>query len=133
MSYLCPFCEHGQFFKGQHSPKDPCTHYVDRLGAECGCVGRARGPLKAGLDDGPELPSQAVRDRTAARIEAERIITDAERINWMEKIKYLETGIIILTGCPVIQVRFRDHGNLKQFNGRSLRGAIDAAIKGDTA
>jgi protein gp37 len=25
MSYLCPFCDHGQFFKGQHSPKDPCT------------------------------------------------------------------------------------------------------------
>ena len=43
MSYLCPFCDHGQFFKGQHSPKDPCTAYVDKLGAECGCVGQAGG------------------------------------------------------------------------------------------
>ena len=29
--YLCPFCEHGQFFKGQHSAKDPCTQYVISL------------------------------------------------------------------------------------------------------
>jgi len=87
--------------------------------------------IRDGLDDGPELPSQAIRDRAAAKIEAERLITDAERINWIEKIKYLETGIIILTGHPVIQVRFREHGNLKTFNGRSLRAAIDEAIRAE--
>ena len=66
MSYLCPFCEHGQFFKGQHSPKDPCTHYVDKLGAECGCIGQARGPLKTGQTKAEVKSGETAREKKAA-------------------------------------------------------------------
>lgn len=78
-----------------------------------------------GLDDGPELPQLAARERAARAIETNRLIGDDERINWLEKTKYLELGI----GYNGVEVRFRDHGNLKLFSGRSLRGTIDEAIR----
>lgn len=86
-----------------------------------------------GLDDGPELPSQAVRDRAAAKIEAQRLITDAERINWIEKTKYIQTGIGHDGKGFAFEVRIHEHGNLKRFFGRSLRGAIDQAIRAEEA
>lgn len=124
MSYLCPFCDHGQFFKGQHSPKAPCTHYVDRLGAECGCVGQARGPLKTGLDDGPLLPSPQQLERASRKIDQESR-TDVQRINWMESQKYLRIGIGYnghrFTSDVVVSDRER-------YQGRNIREAIDMAI-----
>jgi hypothetical protein len=87
--------------------------------------------IRDGLDDGPELPSQAARDRASAKIDAQRLITDAERINWLEKTKYLEIGIGYHDHHPAMQIRFREHGNLKNFSGRSLRAAIDEAIRAE--
>lgn len=84
-----------------------------------------------GLDDGPELPSQAARDRAYAKIDAERLIQDADRINWLEQTKYLELGIGYDGYKYAVEVRFREHGNLKRFFGRSLRGAIDEAIRAE--
>ena len=127
MSYLCPFCDHGQFFKGQHSPKDPCTAYVDKLGAECGCVGQARGPLKTGLDDGPPLPSEAARERAYARIEAMQIPTDADRINWLESVKYGRFGI----GYNGLRYQVRIDLAGREYFGRTFREAIDAGIKAE--
>jgi hypothetical protein len=86
--------------------------------------------LKDGLDDGPELPSQAARDRAYARIDAQRLITDEERLNFMERIKYLQLGIGYNGFNYAVEVRF-NNGGLKRFFGRSLRGAVDEAIKAE--
>lgn len=124
MSYLCPFCEHGQLYKGQHSPKGPCTRYVDRLGAECGCTGQPHAPLKTGLDDGPCLPSPQQLEKAYRKIDQDSR-TDVQRINWMESRKYLQIGIGFdgkrFTSDVVLSPRER-------YQGRNLRDAIDMAM-----
>ena len=79
-----------------------------------------------GLDDGPPLPSEAARERAYAAIKTE--ITDAERLNWLERTKYLQLGIGYDGYSYAAEVRFNKAG-LKRFFGRSLRAAIDAAIQ----
>lgn len=90
-------------------------------------------PFRDGLDDGPELPSLAARERAAKAIEANRLIGDNERVNWLEKTKYLELGIGYDGFKYAVEVRYREHGNLKRYFGRSLRGAIDEAIRAEEA
>lgn len=124
MSYLCPFCEHGQLFKGQHSSNHPCTAYVDRLGAECGCAGEARGPLRAGLDDGPLLPSPQQIEKACRKIDQESR-TDAQRINWMEGQKYLKIDIGFDGKRFTSDVALSDR---ERYKGRNIRDAIDMAI-----
>lgn len=86
--------------------------------------------IKDGLDDGPELPPQAVRDRAAAKIMAAQPHTDAERINWLETKKYFQVGIGYDGFRYACEVRLHDNG-LKRYFGRSLRAAIDTAIDKD--
>ncbi len=88
-------------------------------------------PQRTGLDDGPPLPSPAALERAYKRIDAQRLIGDDERINWLEKTKYLEMGIGYDGFKYAVEVRYREHGNLKRFFGRSLRGAIDEAIRSE--
>ena len=90
-------------------------------------------PFRDGLDDGPPLPSPAALERARRAIEVNRLITDAERINWIEKTKYIQTGIRHDGKAFAFEVRFHEHGNLKRFFGRSLRGAIDQAIRAEEA
>jgi hypothetical protein len=84
-------------------------------------------PFRDGLDDGPPLPSQAVRDRASAKIDAERLITDAERINWLESVKYGQFGIGFDGHKYQVEVRVKQ----KRFFGRSLRAAVDEAIRSE--
>ncbi len=127
MSVACPSCGHFTI----HGPGDrPCTQYVESLGAECGCPGVQR----TGLDDGPPLPSQAARDRACANILASQPIADNDRLNWLEKRKYFEVGIGYDGSSRkfAYEVRFKDR-ELKRYFGKSLREAIDNAIRSEAA
>ena len=118
---ICQACGHWHGGVGTE-PGNPCTHYVERLGAECGCTG-----MRTDIDDGPPLPSQAARDRAAGKIYAQRLITDAERINWVEAKKYVTIGIGHDGTRFAYEVRINE-GGLKRFFGRSLRAAIDSGM-----
>ena len=87
-------------------------------------------PQRTGLDDGPALPSVAVRERVYADIESQRLITDEERLSFMERIKYLQLGIGYDGYRFAVEVRFNS-GGLKRFFGRSLRAALDEAIRSE--
>lgn len=86
------------------------------------------GRMSTGLDDGPPLPSEAARERAYKKIEAATLLTDSERINWLENQRYMRIGIgwSGKTFGPAIQI-----GNqATRYLGSTLRAAIDAAIKG---
>ena len=80
-----------------------------------------------GLDDGPPLPSQAARDRAYAKIEATQIPTDAERINWLESMKYGRFGI----GYDGYRYQVRIDLAGREYFGRTFREAVDNGIKGE--
>lgn len=82
---------------------------------------------RTGLDDGPPLPSQAARDRAAAKIEATYRPTDAERINWLESMKYGRFGI----GYDGYRYQVRIDLAGREYFGRTFREACDAGIKGE--
>jgi len=84
-------------------------------------------PQRTGLDDGPKLPSQAVRDRAAAKIEAMYRPTDAERINWLESMKYGRFGI----GYDGHRYQVRIDLAGREYFGRTFREAVDNGIKGE--
>jgi hypothetical protein len=54
----------------------------------------------------------------------------AERINWLEAKKYFQVGIGFDGKRYAHEIRFNDR-ELKRFFGRSLRAAIDAAMKSE--
>jgi hypothetical protein len=117
----CQQCGHWHGGVGTE-PGNPCTHYVERLKAECGCT-----YMRTGLDDGPPLPSQRARDAAYRRIMATQPRTDAQRINWIEAKKYVTIGIGHDGTRFAYEVRINE-GGLKRFFGRSLRAAVDSGM-----
>lgn len=82
-------------------------------------------PPRTGLDDGPLLPSPQALERAYAKIEAAQVPTDADRINWLEKMKYGRFGI----GYNGFRYQVRIDLAGREYFGRTFREAIDEGIK----